>query len=379
MAKRDYYEVLGVQKNASKDEIKKAYRKLAIQYHPDKNPGNKEAEEKFKEATEAYEVLADDQKKAAYDQFGFAGVEGMGGQGHDWSNFRGFEDIFGGGDFGSIFDTLFGGGFSGFGGFRRGGGQGGVRQGANLRYDIEIPFKDAVFGTKVEIQYSHNESCPACKGSGAANGAGRKTCPTCQGSGQVRHSQGFFSVATTCPTCGGEGFIIEQPCRECGGSGTQKKRQKIMVTIPAGVENGKRVVIPRQGDAGPNGGPPGDLYVFIRIKPHEYFERQDLDLYCAVPISVSQAALGADIHITTLDNKTIKVKVPAGIQSGKMLRIRDEGVPAGGRRGNLYIKLIVRIPERLSRRGRELLEELAKTEGQDESPKPIPLSQLGGE
>ena len=373
MSKRDYYEVLGVQKNASKDDIKKAYRKLAIQYHPDKNPGNKEAEEKFKEATEAYEVLADDQKKAAYDQFGFAGVEGMGGGQQDYSQvFRGFEDIFG--DFGDIFGSFFGGGR---GGFRSGGGQGGVRQGANLRYDIEIPFKDAVFGTKVEIQYSHNESCPVCKGSGAANGAGKKTCPTCQGSGQVRHSQGFFSVASTCHTCGGEGFVIEQPCRECGGSGAQKKRQKIMVTIPAGVENGKRVVIPRQGDTGPNGGPAGDLYVFIRIKAHEYFERQDLDLYCAVPISVSQAALGADIHVTTLDNKTIKVKVPAGIQNGKMLRIRDEGVPAGGRRGNLYIKLMVKIPEKLSRRGRELMEELARAEGQDNSPKPIPLSELG--
>jgi molecular chaperone DnaJ len=369
MAKRDYYEVLGVQKDSSKDDIKKAYRKLAIQYHPDKNPGNKNAEEKFKEATEAYEVLADDQKKAAYDQFGFVGVEGMGGH-QDYSQvFRGFEDIFG--DFSSIFD-IFGGG-----GFRRGtSGRGGPRQGANLRYDIEIPFKDAVFGTKVEIQYSHNESCSTCKGSGAANGAGRKICPACQGSGQVRHSQGFFSVATTCHHCRGEGYIIEQPCRDCGGLGTQKKRQKIMVTIPSGIENGKRVVIPKQGDAGPNGGPAGDLYVFIRIKPHEYFERQGLDLYCAVPISVSQAALGADIHVTTLDNKTIKVKVPAGIQNGKMLRIRDEGVPSGSHRGNLYIKMIVQIPEKLSRRGKELLEELAKTEGQDDSPKPIPLSQL---
>jgi molecular chaperone DnaJ len=371
VAKRDYYEVLGIPKNASKDDIKKAYRKLAIQYHPDKNPGNKEAEERFKEATEAYEVLADDQKKAAYDQFGFAGVEGMGGGQQDYSQvFRGFEDIFG--DFGDIFGSFFGGSRS-----SRSGGQGGVRQGANLRYDIEIPFKDAVFGTKVEIQYSRNDSCPACKGSGAANGGGRKTCPTCQGSGQVRQSHGFFSMASTCHNCGGEGYVIEQPCRECGGSGAQKKRQKIMVTIPAGVENGRRVVIPKQGDTGPNGGPPGDLYVFIRIKPHEYFERQDLDLYCAVPISISQAALGADIHVTTLDSKTIKVKVPAGIQNGKMLRIRDEGVPAAGRRGNLYIKLMVTIPEKLSRRGRELMEELSRVEGENDSPKPIPLSTLG--
>jgi len=372
MAKRDYYEVLGVDKNSSKDDIKKAYRKLAIQYHPDKNPGDKQAEEKFKEATEAYEILGDDQKKAAYDQFGFAGVEGMGGQGGYSDVFRGFEDIFGEGGFGNIFESFFGGS-----GFRRGTSGGGARQGANLRYDIEIPFKDAVFGTKVEIQYSHNEGCPTCKGAGTADGGGKKTCPVCRGSGQVRHSQGFFSVATTCHNCHGEGSIIEKPCKDCGGSGTQKKRQKIMVTIPAGVEHGKRVVIPRQGDTGPNGGPPGDLYVFIRIKPHEYFERQGYDLYCAVPISVSQAALGADIHVTTLDNKTIKVKVPAGIQNGKMLRIRDEGVPSGGGHGSMYIKLMVQIPEKLSRRGKELLEELAKVEGQNDSPKPIPLAQLG--
>jgi len=374
MAKRDYYEVLGVQKNASKDEIKKSYRKLALQYHPDKNPGDKQAEEKFKEATEAYDVLSDDQKKAAYDQFGFAGVEGMGGSG-DFSNFRGFEDIFGEGGFSSIFENFFGGGFSG----RTGRSSGGVRQGANLRYDIEIPFKDAVFGTKVEIQYSHNESCKTCKGAGTADGSGKKTCPTCRGSGQVRHSQGFFSVATTCHQCHGEGSVVEKPCNDCGGSGTQKKRQKIMVTIPAGVENGKRVVIPKQGDAGPSGGPAGDLYVFIRVKPHEYFERQSYDLYCAVPVSVSQAALGGDIHVTTLDSKTIKVKIPSGIQNGKMLRIRDEGVPMGpqnSQRGNLYIKLMVQIPEKLSKRGKELFEELAKVEGQNNNPKPIALSQL---
>jgi molecular chaperone DnaJ len=371
VAKRDYYEVLGIPKGASKDDIKKAYRKLAIQYHPDKNPGNKEAEEKFKEASEAYEILSDDQKRSAYDQFGHAGVEGMSG-GQDFSQaFRGFEDIFSG-DFSSIFDTLFGGG----GHRSSGGGQGGARQGANLRYDIEIPFKDAVFGSKVEIQYSRNENCPACKGSGAEAGTGKKVCPACQGSGQVRHSQGFFSVASTCRNCGGEGYIIEHVCKECGGSGTRKKRQKIMVTIPAGVEDGRRVVIPRQGDAGPNGGPPGDLYVFIRVKPHEYFERHDEDLYCAMPISITQASLGAEIQAATLDNKTIKVKIPPGTQNGKLLRIRDEGVPSGGRRGNLYIKVMVQVPSKLSKRGRELMEELAKVEGEVSSPKPIPLTEL---
>ena len=368
MAKRDYYEVLSVPKNASKDDIKKAYRKLAIQYHPDKNPGNREAEEKFKEATEAYEILGDDQKKAAYDQFGFAGVDGMAGQGDFSQTFRGFEDIFG--DFSGIFDTFFGGA-----GRRRS--SGGVRQGANLRYDIEIPFKDAVFGTKVEIQYTRNDACPTCKGTGAADGSGKKVCPSCQGSGQVRHSQGFFSVASPCHNCHGEGYIIEQPCRDCGGGGTQRKRQKIMVTIPAGVENGKRVVIPRQGDAGPGGGPSGDLYVFIRIKPHEYFERQDLDLYCAVPISITQASLGAEIHVGTLDGKKLKVKIPAGTPNGKLLRIRDEGVPSGNKRGSFWIKLMVQIPEKLSRKGKELLEELSRVEGENDSPKPILLSQMG--
>jgi len=220
VAKRDYYEVLGLQRGASKDEIKKAYRRLAVQYHPDKNPGNKEAEEKFKEATEAYEVLSDDQKRAAYDQFGFAGVEGMGGGQQDFSSaFRDFEDIFG--DFSGIFDTFFGGGTR-----RSSRTTSGVRQGSNLRYDVEIPFQDAVFGTKVEIQYSRNDTCPACHGTGSAGGAGRRVCPSCAGSGQIRRSQGFFSIASPCPTCGGEGYVIEHPCKECNGLGTQKKRQK---------------------------------------------------------------------------------------------------------------------------------------------------------
>ncbi|MDR2516758.1 MAG: molecular chaperone DnaJ [Spirochaetaceae bacterium] len=375
MAKRDYYEVLGVPKEASKDDIKKAYRKLAIQYHPDRNPGNKEAEEKFKEATEAYEVLSDDHKKSAYDQFGFAGVEGMAGEGHNWSNFRGFEDIFGGGDFSSIFDTIFGGGFGGFNG-GRGGGRSGPRSGANLRYDIEIPFKDAVFGTKVEVQYSRSEACPSCGGGGAAAGSGRKTCPVCEGAGQIRQSSGFFSMASTCHNCHGEGTIIEHPCKECGGAGTRKKRQKVQITIPSGIENGKRLVVPRQGDAGPNGGPPGDLYVFIRVASHEYFERQNADLYCAVPVSITQASLGAEIHVHTLDDKTIKVKIPPGVQNGKLLRINGEGVPLAGRRGSLYIKVMVQIPAKLSRRGRELMEELSRVEGENANPRPIPLADL---
>ncbi len=370
--KRDYYEVLGVAKTASKDEIKKGYRKLAIQYHPDKNPGNKEAEEKFKEATEAYEVLSDDQKRQIYDQYGHAGLEGMGGPnagGFDPSQFQGFEDIFG--DFGGIFENLFGGG----GGSRRR--SGGSNQGSSLRYDLQISFQDAVFGTKAEVQYSRSEACASCKGTGAAGGSARKMCPTCQGAGQVRHSSGFFSIASPCPSCHGEGTIIENPCRDCGGSGLQKKRQKILVTIPAGVEDGKRINIPRQGDAGTNGGPYGDLFVFIRVKPHAYFERSGSDLYCAVPISITQAALGAEITVKSLDDKSIKLKIPAGTQSGKLLRLRDEGVPvANGRKGDLYIKIIVQVPSKLSSKARSLLEEVSKLEGENAAPTPIALADL---
>jgi molecular chaperone DnaJ len=370
MAKKDYYEVLGIQKGTSKEDIKKAYRKLAVKYHPDKNPGNKDAEEKFKEATEAYEVLSDDQKRAAYDQFGFAGVEGMGGQ-HDFSNFRGFEDLFGG-DISDFFSGFFGGGAA------RRGGNAGPKQGANLRYDLEIPFREAVFGTKVEIKYSRQVSCPACKGSGAESGSGKKLCPTCGGAGQIRQSAGFFSLASTCHACGGEGYVIEHPCKECRGAGTVKHEQKIMVTIPSGVENGRRVMIRSQGDAGPNGGPCGDLFIFIHVKPHEYFERQGADLYCAVPISITQAALGGDLQVKTLDDRSVKVKIPAGSPNGKLLRLREEGIPVAGRRGDFYIKLMVQIPAKLSKKGRQLLEEFSKLEGENDKPDPIPLAGLMG-
>lgn len=375
MAKRDYYEVLGVQKNATKDEIKKGYRKLAIQYHPDKNPGNKQSEEHFKEATEAYEVLADDQKRQIYDQYGHAGLEGMGAGGpggFDPNAFQGFEDIFG--DFGGIFENLFGGG----GGSRkRSSGRGGPAQGSSLRYDLQISFHDSVYGAKAEVQYSRNEACVTCKGSGAAGGAGRKMCATCQGSGQVRHSSGFFSIASPCPACHGEGTTIENPCRDCTGTGVQKKRQKILVTIPPGVEDGKRINIPRQGDAGPGGGAYGDLFVFIRVKPHAHFERSGSDLYCAVPISITQAALGSEITVTALDDKQMKLKVPAGTQHGKLLRIREEGVPVqNGKKGDLYIKIIVQVPTKMSSKAKALLEEVAKLEGENTSPTPLSLAEL---
>lgn len=378
MAKRDYYEVLGVPKDASKDDIKKAYRKMAIANHPDKNPGNKAAEERFKEATEAYEILGDDQKRAAYDQFGFAGVEGMGGGAggqHDFSSvFRDFEDIFGFGDFSNIFDSFFGGGRAG-----AARGRTGVGKGQDLRYDLELTFEQAVFGTAVEISYARNDSCPTCKGTGAASGGGRKVCPQCQGSGQVRRSSGFFSIASPCPACGGDGYIVENPCRDCAGTGLAKKRQKIKVTIPAGVDDGKRVQIPGQGDTGANGGPPGDLYVFIHVRPHEFFERDGYDLYCAVPVTIAQAALGAEITVPTIEGKKISIAVPAGVPHGKVLRIREEGVPhasSNSRRGDMYVKVMIQVPAKLSKRGRELLEEFARIENDPTDPRPLRLSEL---
>jgi molecular chaperone DnaJ len=378
LAKRDYYEVLGVSKDAPKDDIKKAYRRLAIQNHPDKNPGDKAAEERFKEATEAYEVLGDDKKRQTYDQFGFAGVEGMGGgqSAQDFSGvFKDFEDIFGGfGGFSNIFDSLFGGS-----GESRGRGGERASRGANLRYDLELSFEEAVFGTSKDIAYNKNDACKTCHGSGSSEGGGKRVCPTCQGSGQVRRSSGFFSIAQTCPTCRGEGSVIEKPCHDCGGSGLAKKKQKIKVTIPPGIEDGKRVSIPGQGDAGPNGGVPGDLYVFMHVRGHEYFERDGSDLYCAVPIGITLAALGGELGFATIDGKKIKVSIPAGSQNGKMLRVREEGVPIqGGRRGDLYLKLLVQVPQKLSKRGRELLEELRAAEGENPEPQPVKLSELKG-
>lgn len=377
MAKRDYYEVLNLDKGASKEDIKRAYRRIAIQNHPDRNPGDKEAEDRFKEATEAYEVLADDKKRQAYDQFGFAGVEGMGGGAagggfHDFSGvFRDFEDIFG--DFSGIFDSFFGGGRG------RRSSRSSVQRGADLRYDLEIPFKDAVFGNKVEVSYVRNVACDACGGTGAEAGSGKKTCSTCGGAGQVRRSSGFFSIASTCPTCNGEGYVIENPCKNCHGSGLAKKQQKIKVTIPAGIDNGKRISIPGQGDGGPNGGPAGDLYVFIRVKPHEYFERNGNDVYCVIPISITQAALGAEIMVPTLDDNRMKMKVPSGTQNEQVFRLKHEGVPVlndSSRRGDMYVRIHVTIPGKLTGKAKTLLKELAEVEGEDESPSPVPLSEL---
>ncbi len=375
MAKRDYYEVLGLQRNASPDDIKKAYRKLAVQYHPDRNPGNAEAEDRFKEATEAYEVLADEKKRQAYDQFGFAGVDGMtgpSGGGDPGDIFRDFGDIFGS-DLGGIFDQFFG------GGRRTGRSRGSVQRGNDLRYDLEIDFAEAVFGTRTEVEYNLHTVCDRCSGSGAEPGTGRKTCPTCGGAGQIRRSSGFFSISSACPTCGGEGSVVDSPCRKCRGNGVLDKHQKVAITIPPGIETGRRISIQGQGDAGPNGGPPGDLIVFIKVRPHEFFERDHYDVHCMIPISVTQAALGAEILVPTLEGKRVRLKVPAGTQSGKRLRLRNEGVPYLGesnRRGDLYITLQVKTPERLSGKAKDLMKQLSESIGEEESPQPVPLRKL---
>jgi len=376
LAKRDYYDVLGIQKSATADEIKKAYRKLAVQFHPDKNPGDSSAEEKFKEATEAYEVLSDEKKRGVYDQYGFAGIDGMGAQAHDYSHvYKDFEDIFG--DFSGIFDSFFGGG----GGRSRSsrGGRSSVQRGSDLRFDLELTFEEAAFGTKSEISFVHHIACDSCNGSGSQAGGGKKVCPTCGGAGQVRRSQGFFSIASTCPTCNGEGQIIDKPCKACNGSGLSRKQQKLKVTIPAGIEDGKRISIPEQGDAGPNNGPKGDLYVFIHVKPHEWFERDGADLYCVLPISIVQASLGAEVTMTSLDKRSIKVKIPAGTQSGKILRVRGEGVPKlnyPDSKGDLYLKIQVDIPQKISARGKTLLKDFAESEGSQDQITPVSLHKL---
>ncbi|HKL60004.1 MAG TPA: molecular chaperone DnaJ [Sphaerochaeta sp.] len=380
MAKRDYYEVLGVAKTAQLDEIKKAYRKLAIANHPDRNPGDAAAEERFKEATEAYDVLADEKKRQMYDQFGFAGLDGSNGGGHDYSNvYRDFSDIFGsgfgggGGGFEDIFSSFFGGG----GGRAQGGrsAQRGPDAGASLRYDVEIDFKDAVFGTKVEVAYSHQVACDTCSGSGSQGGTGTKVCPTCNGSGQVRRNSGFFAVASTCPTCNGNGRVIENPCTECHGSGLKRKQQKVKVTIPAGVDNGSRVVLRGMGDAGANGGPSGDLYVYVNVKPHKFFVRQDYDLFCQVPISITQASLGTDLQVATIDGQPIKVTIPSGIQSGKMLRVRGRGVTKlnSTDRGDMYLKLLVQVPKRMNSKVKKIMQELSDALGENSAPTPVPF------
>ena len=351
--KRDYYEILGVHRGASEQEIKSAYRKLALQYHPDRNPNNPDAEEKFKECSEAYAILADVEKRGLYDRFGHAGVGGAAGSGagFDPTVFQDFSDIFG--EFFG-FGDLFGGG--------RGGRRTRAQRGADLREDLTIDFEEAVFGAEKKITYRRHEICDVCKGSGSASNKAPAGCRTCGGRGQVRYQQGFFSIARTCPNCQGAGTVISDPCAKCRGEGRIVQSKTVEAKIPAGVEDETRIRFTGLGEAGTNGGPTGDLYLVLHVKEHPFFERQGNDLHCVVPISFTQAALGAEIKVPTLEGENV-LKVPDGTQSGQVLRIKNKGVPVlnGHGKGDLFVEMRVQTPTKLNKRQRELLEELQGT------------------
>lgn len=356
MAKRDYYEVLGIDKSANQDEIKKAYRKLAMKYHPDRNPDNKEAEEKFKEINEAYEVLSDDEKKSKYDQFGHAGVDPnmSGGFGGGFSGAGGFEDIFG-----DIFGSMFGGG----GGFSSQSRQNAPQKGRDLRINITLSFNDAVFGCKKEIKIKRNETCPDCNGTGAKNPSDVKTCSKCGGSGQVRVTQqsmfGTVQTVKTCDACGGSGKTITNPCPTCHGNGIVRKQRVLSINIPAGVDNGSVLPLRGEGEPGKNGGPKGDVYIYISVKSHAIFERDGNDIYCKVPITFTQAALGASVEMPTIDGK-VKLKIPEGTQTGQVLKMKGKGIQNrnGFGRGNQYVEVVVETPTILNSKQKSKLKEL---------------------
>jgi molecular chaperone DnaJ len=351
--KRDYYDVLGVHRNAADTEIKKAFRKMAIQFHPDKNPGDKESEEKFKEVTEAYEVLSDPQKRAQYDQFGHVGV---GGGGFSAGGFGA------GTPFGDIFSDIFG---DIFGGRPRGRG----RRGDDLQYTMELSFEEAAFGVEKEIQVPYGKRCGECGGSGAKAGTEPKVCPTCRGAGQVRFQQGFFSVSKTCSHCNGEGRVVENPCTPCRGTGMVRDAKTLSVKIPAGVETGTRLKLSGEGGQGIKGGANGDLYVAIQVKEHSIFTREVNDVVCELPISFVQAAIGCEVEVPTLDGK-VSMKIPEGTQSGRVFRLRGKGVPQlqGYGRGDQLVVVKVETPTNLNKRQRELLEEFARISGEDVYP-----------
>ena len=352
MAKRDYYEVLGVAKNASDEELKKAYRKLAMKYHPDRNPDSKEAEEKFKEVKEAYETLSEPQKREAYDRFGHAGVDPNagfgGGPGGFGAGAGGFADVFG-----DIFGDIFGGARQG------GGGRAGVYRGADLRYAMEITLEQAARGYTTEIRVPSWESCETCHGTGAKPGTKPKTCGTCNGQGAVRVQQGFFSIQQTCPTCHGTGKVIPDPCTACDGVGRVKKTKTLEVKIPAGIDDGMRIRSAGNGEPGLNGGPPGDLYVEIRVREHSVFQRDGDDLHCEVPIGITTAALGGKIEVPTLDGKA-EIDLPEGTQSGKQFRLRGKGIKGlrASYPGDLYVHIAIETPVRLTEHQKKLLREL---------------------
>lgn len=361
MAKRDYYEVLGLGRESGEADVKAAYRKLARQYHPDHHPDDPTCEDKFKEASEAYSVLSDPQKRAAYDRFGHAGVQGAaGGGGFDPNAFADFSDILGD-FFGGSFGDMFGGG----GGRRRNRAQ----RGEDVRYDLEISFEDAVFGMNAEVQVPRMEACEHCAGKGAEPGTGATTCPTCHGRGEVLYQQSFLSIRRTCSTCGGAGQIIRNPCGKCRGNGYQQVHRKLKISIPAGVDDGMRLRLANEGQPGANGGPNGDLFVFIKVKAHAFFERHENDLHCTIPVNIGQAALGAEIDVPTLEN-TQKLKIPEGTQNGAQFKLRHQGVAVlnGSGRGDLYVHIDVKVPTRLSREQRKLFEQLRDTLPVDNAP-----------
>lgn len=347
--KRDYYEVLGVERNATDDELKACYRKLALKYHPDRNPGNDEAEEKFKEAAEAYGVLHDAQKRGIYDQHGHRGLEGTG-----FSGFGGFEDIFS--SFGGIFEDLFG-----FGSQR--GSRTRAQRGSDLRYDLTLSFMEGAFGLEESIDIEKMEVCPNCEGSACEPGTAPETCRQCQGSGQVSRNQGFFTVRTTCPHCRGRGQSIANPCTECRGAGQVAVNKRVSVKIPAGVDTGSRLRLTGEGEVGSHGGPPGDLYVFIHVEPHEFFERNDTDIICRLQVSFVQAILGDRITVQTLEGKQ-KLEIPKGTQPGDVLRLKGMGIPSlrGGRRGDQIIQINIKIPGSLTKKQVTLLRQFEKLE-----------------
>ncbi|MEM7197694.1 MAG: molecular chaperone DnaJ, partial [Pseudomonadota bacterium] len=351
MAKRDFYEILGVNKGASASEMKSAYRKAAMRYHPDQNPGDQQAEAKFKELNEAYDVLKDDQKRAAYDKFGHAAFEN-GGPGH------GGAGGFGGAGFGDIFDEMFG-DFMG-GGARR---KSGPSRGRDKKFNMQVSFDDAFHGRKVDVQVPSLVRCKGCAGTGAADGAASVACDACGGAGKVRIQQGFFVLEQTCPKCHGKGAVIDRPCMTCSGSGVESEKKTLNVSIPAGIDDGNRIRLNGEGDTGQNNGPAGDLYIQISVAPHPLFERDGPNLHCQIPIAMVDAALGTELQVPNPDGTRLEVKIPEGSQTGQKLRLRGKGMPklkAGGARGDMFVHLQVEVPVSLSERQRELLREFAK-------------------
>lgn len=354
MSKRDYYELLGIQKGASADEIKKAYRSKAKELHPDRNADNPNAEAQFKEVNEAYEVLKDADKKAAYDRYGHAAFEGGMGGGGGRGGFHGGSDF--SSAFSDVFDDLFG---DFMGGGRGGGSRNRASRGSDLRYNLRVTLEEAYSGLQKTINVPTSVQCDGCSGTGAEGGSEPATCPTCSGMGKVRASQGFFTVERTCPTCNGMGQIIKNPCKSCGGQGRKEKDRSLSVNIPAGVETGTRIRLSGEGEAGMRGGPAGDLYIFIEVVPHEIFQREGGNLFCRIPVSMTSAALGGDIEVPSIDGGRSRVKIPAGSQSGRQMRLRGKGMPAikSSQHGDMFIELAVETPVNLTSRQKELLKE----------------------